>query len=220
MIKHMNASVLERPTPALVVHYIEQFDQSNAALTDQALTWLIAAFPNNHDAAAVLVKATVINSLYATNIYAIFQVAQHICALNIDPKLAQGSLEVVDEIARITLKGKQKRNYSFATKYCSWHRPEIYPIFDSYVERLLWAYRQQDRFAGYKRGETWHYPRYVEIVEQFRTRYGLSEFGFKELDKFLWQYGMEVFATRSTPNPTPEEAHEHPTHHQLGIQNV
>jgi hypothetical protein len=189
----MNTPVLERPTSALVVKYAEQFGQGNAALTDQALTRLVAAFPDNHDAAAVLLKATTINSLYATNIYAIFQVARHICSLNIDPKLAQGSLDVVDEIARITLKGKQKRNYSFATKYCSWHRPEVYPIFDSYVERLLWAYRHQDRFAEYKRGETWYYPRYVEIIKQFRAHYGLSEFGFKELDKFLWQYGMEVF---------------------------
>jgi hypothetical protein len=190
----MNASVLEQPTPALVVKYVELFDQGNAALTDKALMRLIAAFPDNHDAAGVLLKATAINSLYATHIYAIFQVAQHICSLNIDPKLAQGSLEVVDEIAMITLKGKRKRNYSFATKYCSWHRPEVYPIFDSYVERLLWTYRQQDRFTEYKRGETWHYPRYVEIIEQFRAHYGLDEFGLKELDKFLWQYGMDVFA--------------------------
>jgi hypothetical protein len=185
---------LTQPTCDLVFKHIEQFDQGNPALTDQALTQLIAAFPDNHDAASVLLKATTINSLYATNIYAIFQVARHIYALNIDPKLAQGSLEVVDEIATITLKDKCKRNYSFATKYCSWHCPEIYPIFDSYVERLLWAYRQQDHFADYKRGETWHYPCYVEIIEQFRTHYCLGEFGFKELDKFLWQYGMEVFA--------------------------
>lgn len=190
----MNAPVLERPTPALVIKYGEQFDQSNAALTDQALTQLVAAFPDNRDVSAVLLKATAINSLYATNIYAIFQVAQHICSLNIDPKLAQGSLDVIDEIAVITLKGKKKRNYSFATKYCSWHRPDVYPIFDSYVERLLWAFRRQDRFAEYKRGEMWQYPRYVEIIEQFRAHYDLGEFGFKKLDKFLWQYGMEVFA--------------------------
>lgn len=185
---------LTQPTRELVFKHIALFDQGNPALTDQALTRLIAAFPDNHDAAGVLLKATTINSLYATNIYAIFQVAQHICSSNIDPNLAQGSLEVVDEIATITLKGKRHRNYSFATKYCSWHRPEIYPIFDSYVERLLWAYRQQDHFANYKRGEMWHYPRYVGAIEQFRTHYGLSEFSFKELDKFLWQYGMEVFA--------------------------
>jgi hypothetical protein len=189
----MNAQALKRPTLDLANNCITQFDLSDAALTDRALTRLVAAFPDNHDQAAVLLKATTINSLYATNIYAIFQVAQHICSLNIDPKLAQGSLDVIDEIAVITLKGKRKRNYSFATKYCSWHRPEVYPIFDSYVERLLWTYRQQDRFAEFKRGEMWHYPRYVEIIDQFRTHYGLGELGFKELDKFLWQYSMEVF---------------------------
>jgi len=64
----MNAPVLERPTPAQVAKYAELFDQSNAALTDRALTRLIAAFPDNRDETAVLLKATIINSLYATDI--------------------------------------------------------------------------------------------------------------------------------------------------------
>jgi hypothetical protein len=118
--------------------------------------------------------------------------------------LAQGSLDVIDEIAVITLKGKKKRNYSFATKYCSWHRPDVYPIFDSYVERLLWTYRQQDRFAEFKRGESWHYPHYKEIIERFRAYYDLGQFSFKELDKFLWLYGIEVFAARVSPIPPTE----------------
>jgi hypothetical protein len=202
----MNACLLERPTPVLVIKYIDQFDHGDPALTDQALTRLVAGFPDNRDESAVLLKAATINCLYATNIYAIFQVARHICALNIDPKLAQGSLDVIDEIAVITLKGKRKRNYSFATKYCSWHRPDVYPIFDSYVERLLWAYRQQDRFAEFKRSELWHYPRYKESIERFRTYYGLDQFSFRELDKFLWLYGIEVFAAR-TNSIQPTETH-------------
>jgi len=28
---------------------------------------------------------------------------------------------------------------------------------------------------------------------QFRLKYGLTEFNFKELDKFLWMYGKECF---------------------------
>ena len=37
--------------------------------------------------------------------------------------LATGSPEIVDKIARVTLSinGKVRNNYSFATKYCSWH---------------------------------------------------------------------------------------------------
>jgi hypothetical protein len=189
----MNAQRLDRPTPDLVNQYIDQFDRGDPALTDRSLARLVAAFPDNRDESAVLLKATTINSLYATNIYAIFQVARRICALGIDPKLAQGSLEVIDEIAVITLKSKVKRNYSFASKYCSVHRPDVYPIYDSYVDQLLWVYRQQDQFARFKRSELRRYPRYKEIIERFRTHYGLNQFNFKELDKFLWLYGQEMF---------------------------
>ncbi len=189
----MDISRLAQPTHDRVNEYIKKFDDSDAGLTDQALTRLVAAFPENHDESAVLLKATTINSLYATSIYAIFQVAHHICALNIDSELTQGSLTVVDKIATITLRGKIKRNYSFATKYCSWHRPDIYPIYDSFVAQLLWAYRQRDHFAEFKPAELWwHYHCYKDIIEQFRAYYSLDQFNFKELDKFLWKYSKEV----------------------------
>jgi hypothetical protein len=220
MIEHMNALLLKQPTPALVVEHVELFNLGDPGLTDQTLTRLLSAFPDNRDESAVLLKATTINSLYATNIYAIFQVARHIHALNIDPKLVQGSLEVIEDIAVITLNRKRKRNYSFATKYCGWHRPDVYPIYDSYVDRLLWTYRQQDRFADFKQGELRHYPRYKEVIEQFRTYYGLDQFSFKELDKFLWRYGKEVLRPEIKLIPPTEEAHEYPTHHQLGSQNI
>jgi len=165
----MSIPQLAQPTPDLVNERIRKFDLSAPGLTDQALTHLIAAFPNNRDEFAVLLKAAAINSLYSTNIYAIGEVAKHIYHLNIDARLRQGDPELVDAIACVTMNGKPRRNYSFASKYCSWHAPEQYPIYDSYVERLLWDYHQQDHFASFKREELGNYPRYKEIIEQFRA---------------------------------------------------
>lgn len=193
----MNVPQLAQPTPDLVNKYSKRFDDSDAGLTDQALTRLIAAFPDNHDLPGVLAKDAIINSLYGTNIYAISDVARHICALNIDPKLAQGSLDVINDIAVITLKDKVKHNYSFATKYCGWHRPDVYPIYDGYVDRLLCTYRQQDQFAEFEPIELRLYPRYKEVIDSFRTHYELAQFSYKELDKFLWRYGKEVFGPQS-----------------------
>jgi hypothetical protein len=50
----------------------------------------------------------------------------------------------------------------------------------------------------------WQYPRYVEIITQFRMHYGLGEFGFKELDKFLWLYGQTVFRPRPDTQVNPD----------------
>jgi hypothetical protein len=143
------------------------------------------------------VKVAVLNSLYSTNIFALYPVAAHIHHLQIDNALAQQSLTVVDAIARIDLNGKRRRNYSFATKYCHWHLPEVYPIYDSYVERLLWAYQQQDRFATFQREAMQDYAQYKATHEQFRQYYHLTAFTVKQVDKFLWRYGKEWLQAQS-----------------------
>ncbi len=116
--------------------------------------------------------------------------------MKIDPWLNNQSLEVVEKIAKIQLKGKSRRNYSFASKYCSFHLPEVYPIYDGYVENLIWNYQKETHFADFKRGEMQQYPRYKEIIEQFRGYFGLEQFSLEELDHFLWLYGVESFSAK------------------------
>ncbi|HMN00298.1 MAG TPA: hypothetical protein PKC99_14915 [Anaerolineales bacterium] len=182
------------PTLDFVETYISRFDQEAVGITNKTIARLIRAFPNNYDLEDVLLKVVTINSLYATNIYAVVDVAKHISKLQIDSALAQGSLEIVDKIARVEVRGRIRRNYSFASKYCSWHAPHIYPIYDSLVDKLLWAYKEQENFAAFKREELLEYPRYREILDKFREYYALKQFGYKDLDKFLWLYGREMFA--------------------------
>jgi len=183
------------PTPDFVEGYISRFNQEGFGITDKAITRLVTAFPYNHDLEDVLLKVVAINSLYATNIYAIYNVAKRIHELQIDSKLGQGSLELVDEIAVVQVRGKIRRNYSFASKYCSWHAPHIYPIYDSFVDQLLWAYQRRDEFADFKRNDLLQYAHYREVLDKFREHYELRQFGYKDLDKFLWLYGRETFAS-------------------------
>ena len=75
--------------------------------------------------------------------------------------------------------------FSFASKYCSWHDPQNYPLYDYYVEKLLLAYRRKDKFAKFKNADLRKYGNYKNIVSRFRDHYQLGCFSFKELDKFL-----------------------------------
>ena len=104
----------------------------------------------------------------------------------------------MNRIADFEVSGKKRYCFSFATKYCSWHVPEHYQIADSFVEKLLIAYRNRDRFVAFENKALHDYTRFKEIVEAFRRRYGLTNFGFKELDKFLWLYGKEKFPNNKT----------------------
>lgn len=185
-----------RPTTSVIESYVRQFDTTAGyAIADNAVSRLFQTFRQNQRLEEVLLKVAVLNSLYNTSIYALQAVAEHILELQIDTKLASGSLALIDEIAKVKIGNKVRRNYSFATKYCGWHLPEIYPIYDSYVDNLLWEYQKVDNFAAFKRNQLLDYPNYKKLVEQFRSYYGLTQFRFKELDKFLWLYGKEFKGT-------------------------
>jgi len=192
----MNKTVIQ-PSVEMVQKYISRFDNDDElTVVEDVLSELFGKYPDNQKLRDILIKATTLNSLYNTNIYAIVKMAKHILNKNIDAKLREGSPEIVDEIARIEIGGKKRNNYSFASKYCHWHYSDIYPIYDGYVDDLLWRYRKRDKFEEFTRVELRQYPRYKQIIEAFKSHYGLSQFRFKDLDKFLWGYGKELIENK------------------------
>ena len=189
---------LIKPTPRFVKSIVVRFDNdAEISFADKVLTRLFEALPHNRNIEEVFPKVLVLDNLYRTNLYrtnihAIHAVARRICELDIDPELEEKSLSLVNDIAHVEISGQKKCLRSFASKYCSWHRPDVYPIYDSIVSKLIWAYQKSCSFADFKRYELidWpDYPRYAEIIGQFRDHFGLNDFSFKELDEFLWLYG-------------------------------
>jgi hypothetical protein len=184
-------TTLRIPTVGLVQSAISEFDDQNDVI-EAALTEHFHQYPTNTNLPHVLLKVVVLNRLYSTQILAVLDVARNIQSHGeeIDIGLAAGSAEVVEKIGLVTIQstGKERYNYSFATKYCSWHRPDSYPMWDSRVDHYLWALQQQEHFApsfgAHK--DIWIYEGFRDVVAALRTHYGLSEFTYKDLDKFLW----------------------------------
>ena len=153
-------------------------------------------YPNNTDINDILVKASSLNDFYSTNIFNIFAVAKHIHSLNIDKRLREGDLSLVDGIADITIGGKTKRFYSFASKYCSHHEPTLFPIYDFYVEKVLIYFRQEDKFCDFQNDDLKQYSIFVDVLDAFQQHYGLMEYNKKDLDRYLWQLGKRYFPRR------------------------
>jgi hypothetical protein len=114
--------------------------------------------------------------------------------------------ELVNRISKTVKGGKTFYNYSFATKYCSFHRPESYPIWDSHVDEYLAQLRNQEKhkqggFRQFKRKDLWNYPEFKKIVTEFRDYYGLQEFTFKQIDGFLYYEGGKLLAAKSKSQP-------------------
>jgi len=128
--------------------------------------------------------------------------ASHIAGLGIDALLAEGSPEAVDLIANCP---PLRRYLSFASKFCSWHNPAVYPIYDANARACLWGYKKQDQFAKFQQQDLWYYEKFRAAVVAFRKHYGLDSLTFKQLDKFLWLSGDRIRRTNGPKLNAPPE---------------
>jgi hypothetical protein len=194
----MATPILPRPTADDVIRAEKKFDEENGPV-EWVLRQLFEKFPENADFGEVVVKTKVLNVLYGLPILAVNVVAKHITDLVIDPDLKAGKAEIVDRIAKVQLKGGRIRHFfSFASKYCSWHNPTEYPLYDKNVDACLWYYREQDNFDKFPRipgcplnsaPYGCDYPEFKRRVGAFRDFYRLTSFNYKQLDKLLWSLG-------------------------------
>jgi len=169
--------------------------QENYVLQEKSLRKLFSkTYPENKIIENVLIKVCALNDFYSTNIFSPFKVAKHIINLDIDKRLKREDLKLVDDIAQIRMgRGKVINFYSFATKYCSHHQPKVYPIYDSYVEKMLMYFKKIDKFADFSKNELRHYSLYKDVLLKFRKFYGLNKFDLKKIDIYLWQVGKKYF---------------------------
>ena len=184
-----------KPNPVLIDSYLKKWDSlENYTLQEKSLGLLFNEFClGNTKLEFILLKVTALNQFYSTNIFDTYSVAKRILKLDIDQRLQSHDLFLVNELALITIKGKQKNFYSFASKYCSHHVPEAFPIFDSYVEKMLLQYASADSFASFKKADQKQYASFVGVMMAFKKFYGLEEFSLRQIDVFLWLAGKEFF---------------------------
>lgn len=150
-------------------------------------------FAKNDNLQNILIKCSVLNDFYSTNIFKIYPVAKHILGLNIDGRLEAGDPTLVDDIAKVHINDKEKKFYSFASKYCSHHNQLEFPIYDSYVHKVLRYFRNVDRFFSFNEPDLKSYSKFKNILIEFRKFYKLDKYNLKELDKYLWQFGKKYF---------------------------
>ena len=199
----MSCDKFKLPTADTIAEACRQFDGGNRVIED-ALADLFAKYPTNTNEAQVLLKVLTLNELYATQLPlwdpkrpTVFDVANCIPSLGLDQAFREGSLEVVNAISTKQFPGKKRiSRFAFATKYASWHKPNLYPIYDRNVYNYFVCLRKLhradwDQFAeGFKLSSNdWGYPQFYDLMARFRTHYRLEQVSFKCLDKFLWIHG-------------------------------
>lgn len=155
-------------------------------------------YPNNNNLGEVLIKCAVIDNFSSTNIYDLYKMADHIVGKQIDEKLNTGDYSLIDDIAKLEIGGNDRKFYSFATKYCHYHNPKCFAIFDSYVAKVLCV------FLDKKEYELREYYTFMRTLDDFSKRYNLDNYKYDDLDKYLWRLGRWYL---NPYEPTPKYYH-------------
>lgn len=195
------------PTEELVRSACLWFDSDD--LAGSTLRELFSQYPRNDNHAHVLLKVAALNSLYGAGVLAVYDVALHIYqqAPEIDAGLKIGAPDIVDRIAkghnvRSSKTGKEIHFWSFATKYCSWHNPTSYPLWDSRVCSYLSSLKKTE-YAEFAHPDVWErYAEFKNLMNRFRIQAKLESCTFKEIDKFLWKYGEKPKRTERARSGT------------------
>ena len=132
-----------------------------------------------------MLKVVALNDFYSTNIFSVYPVAKHILSLDIDSRLNSGDITLVSDLQKVIIGGIVKNFYSFSTKYCSHHKPLDFPIYDSYVEKVLCYFRDRDRFSNFKTLELKDYKKFKDTLVEFKYFYGLDKYDLKKIDIYV-----------------------------------
>jgi hypothetical protein len=173
---------------------------------DKTVRKVFQTFRQNTALPNILLKVAVLNTFYKTRIFDVIKISQHISSRieNIDERIEQGDLSLVDEIK--SGHGIQYRNgneiefLSFATKYCHWHRPGIYPIYDQFAGKALYELQKNFLFFNGRitQKDLKDYRKYKEVLDCCINffRFG-KKWHYKKIDQTLWIYGK--FLERKLP---------------------
>lgn len=174
-------------------------------IQEDLLQTLLKNYPNHKNKSAVETKVKLLNLFYSTGIQATNMMASNILSIkNIDELLKEGDFGLVAKIANLRINNNTTRyNYSFATKYCAYHEPQKFPIYDSIVAMTFISFFEKGLLPKYKYSrrkvsesnvftknefaeKLKDYEFFVEIYQYFMKLYDLKDFTYREIDAYIW----------------------------------
>lgn len=187
---------IPKPNKKIIEEYLIKWDnlEDHYIWQESSLDKLFHKdYKYNTDLNEILIKCSCLNDFYSTNIFLIYPVAKNIYDLKIDKRLKDGDPSLVNDIARVTISGKEKIFYSFASKYCSHHNNIEFPIYDYFVDRMLMYFKSKDKFAKFTKDDLKDYVKFKDILIRFKKFYNIDEYNLRDIDKYLWIAGKEYF---------------------------
>lgn len=155
------------------------------AATDRAFERLGRHF--GWDRESCVLKASVINDLYSTRVYAIWQMAEHLMKVMMNPP--DDPADVVEVIASLPDDDgtARRKHWSFASKIGHFFiNGDKYPIYDSFCRNML-SYHLGGNLSPISKGNP--YRSFIADLNNLRKISGLSA-TLRDLDRYMWLAGQ------------------------------
>jgi hypothetical protein len=182
----------------ILTRCIQEFENDEATMLEyEAVRKTFMNYPENINKLGVLLKFTVLNGLYRTNIFDKKKIADHIYRLateeNLDAIIKAGNPEAINKIRLghgIPDINREHNFYSFATKYCHFSNPNCYPIYDQYVKKAILKLKKENYIQFRNQNDLYDPQTFREIFDQIIQEFELNE--YQKADRALWIYGQHL----------------------------
>jgi len=182
----------------LIMACSDAFEKYGFKDADEPVRLVVSQWPLNTSYQEVLIKVLVLNAIYRTFLFTAAEgkLASRISSLglkeDLDSRMDRGDPEVV-KLIRQGHNFKKKTGgdwdfYSFATKYCCWHRPESYPMYDACADISLRAVAERLGFEKARSLNFRDYSEFKKTVDAVKKQLGLA-MNYKQLDQGFWLLG-------------------------------
>jgi hypothetical protein len=178
---------------AALKKYLSVFtDQEMYFVNDLRNLDLFKKNPLNSNAEDIRTKVSAINDSELRQLYIQDEMIDHIHKLNIDDRLERGDLSLVEDIATLVVKNKTYHVLHFASVYCNYHKPDVFPIYSD---------QHLDFYKGYiannnlplDPGKLDTYDVFSKALNDLVERLGLKgKMNYLHIRKFGWLYAETV----------------------------
>ena len=149
----------------------------------------------------IIAKASIINDLYSTSVFDILSVAKHVYSVSnttgLLDKNGNANYSAIKDMATVSHGGKTIYHISFASKFASFFRPDLFPIYDSLVAEVFCRLKRKGFFKSNtsftKDDLKSKYSTYKAVYDEFmdlsgmsKLKTGASKLTYKDVDDYLW----------------------------------
>lgn len=185
------------PTQKNIDTALELYNKlQNWRLADETIRKYVEAdHKENKDISIITTKVVLINSLYYTFVLSPLEMAKHIQKIaekkQLDYLISTGDPMAVELISQAKISKRKIRFLSFASKYCHFHNPSKYSMFDKYVCNLLKKINGKEQTLGINNKNLTKYPVFHAAIVNLKEKVNLKN-DFIEMDRYLWLCGQKI----------------------------